>query len=220
MLLSISNLSKQYIDAGFTTSVLKDVHLKLDFNSSLSIIGPSGSGKTSLLQIIALIESFDSGSYIFNGKEVKNLSILQKQEIMRDEISIVYQQHNLLYDFSVCENIKIATQNKVNKNKILKILEALDIADCIDKRPSEISGGQAQRANIARAILRSPKLLLLDEPTGSLDSSSAENVMTLIQDLASSIGISFVLVTHNTEITKYTKAIYSLKNGILKMEEC
>jgi putative ABC transport system ATP-binding protein len=220
MLLSISNLSKQYIDAGFTTSVLKDVHLELDFNSSLSIIGPSGSGKTSLLQIIALIENFDSGSYKFNGKEVKNLSILQKQSIMRDEISIVYQQHNLLYDFSVCENIQIATHNKVDKNKILKTLEALDIVDCIDKRPAEISGGQAQRANIARAILRSPKLLLLDEPTGSLDSSSAENVMTLIQNLASSIGISFILVTHNTAITKYTKAIYSLKNGILKMEEC
>jgi ABC-type lipoprotein export system ATPase subunit len=218
MLVSIKNLSKHYNDAGLKLEVLQDINLELEAGKTATILGPSGSGKTSLLQVLALIEGFDGGSYHFNNHDVSLLSKEARLNLMMNDISIVYQQHNLLFDFSVSENIQIATAGKATTKQINTVLEGLQIGHVSNKRPSEISGGQAQRASIARALLRSPKLLLLDEPSGSLDEQTTISVMDLVFEAAKNLGIACILVTHNTELARYTNQTFLLKNGSLQLQ--
>jgi putative ABC transport system ATP-binding protein len=213
-IIKIEDLHKFYIDGDTKLNVLSGIDFSMTKSSSASIIGPSGSGKTTFLQIIAMIESPTHGKYYFNDVDISKIDETERNRLLKNEISIVYQQHNLLSSFNVIENINIAS-DKADKSFVDYILNGLGIYEKRYARPEELSGGQAQRASIARAICKKPKMILLDEPTGSLDEERSHSIMQFIENISQEIGSSFLLITHNTVLTKYTDFTCKITGGKL-----
>jgi len=221
-LIEMLGVSKFYPDGDGQAQVLLDINFSLQNASSASIIGQSGSGKTTLLQIICFMQNFNSGSYFFNGQNVSTLSEIQKNKILQNDIAIIHQQHNLLKDFSVYENILLALKTtsptEAQKQKIDEVLAFLQIDHKKHSRFEQLSGGQAQRANIARAICKSPKLLLLDEPTGNLDESTSQAVMSCLTAFCQKYSTAFILITHNNALTSYAQNVFEIKNKMLHLK--
>ena len=233
-LIEIQNLSKKYPDGDSEIEVLQNINFSLQYGASASIIGQSGSGKTTLLQIICFMQGFNDGSYFFQGRsasytETQKNQTLQNtlqntiQNALQNDIAIIHQQHNLLKDFSIYENILIALKTtsptEAQKQKIDEVLAFLQIDQKKHARFETLSGGQAQRASIARAICKSPKLLLLDEPTGNLDEETSKTVMESITEFCKKYNTAFILITHNNALTNYTQNVFEIKNKTLSLKK-
>ena len=207
-IINIKSLQKTYKDCDEVFTVLDGVNMELNEGDFCAITGQSGSGKTTLLQIISLMQQKTGGLYLFNGIDIDTMTQKQKYNMLQKDIAIVYQQHNMLKDFSVYENILLSTRQIELSIKDVEfidfVLDSFGIYSKKNSRLDAISGGQAQRASIARAICKKPKLLLMDEPTGNLDEETSQTVMQTVNTVCSKLGISYILITHNTSLTKYT----------------
>ena len=201
--------------------ILKDLNLEVSVGQTIAILGQSGSGKSTFLSTMSGIDELDEGLIEFNGVELSNLTQDEMTKFRGKNIGIIFQQFHLLSHLTALENVSLpmeiqGSQAKEAKNKALELLSAVGLEDRVDHFPSQLSGGEKQRVAIARSLILDPPLLLADEPSGSLDEDTGQNIMDLIFSLASKRGRTLVLVTHNQELAKRCEKVYLLEHGQLR----
>ena len=223
-IINLSKISKKFTGANKDISVLKNINLKINKGDLVSLTGPSGSGKSTLLHIIALLDRPTSGEVFFKKKSFSKSSDSEKDLVRRKGISIIYQQNNLLSDFTALENVLIPLLNIGNSltesnKKAKQILSLVNLSKRLQHFPSELSGGEQQRVAVARALVTDPDLILADEPTGSLDRKTANEIFTLFLKLRSKRR-AIIYATHNRELS--TRADYKLSiidGNVIKRNE-
>lgn len=203
--LKLNNIQKKYLDASKNIQVLNGVNLSFSKNNIVSLVGPSGSGKSTLLHILGLLEIVDQGEYFFNDVNLISLKDDQKSIYRRKNISIVYQFNNLISDLRAIDNVVLPLLiNKLDKNESFKkaesLLDKLGLKERLNHYPHELSGGEQQRVAIARALINEPELILADEPTGNLDSKTANEVFEILLSLKSKERL-IIFATHNRELS-------------------
>ena len=212
----LENVSKEY-NTGFSQNVsaLKNVSLVLNSGDAVSVIGPSGAGKSTLLHIIGLMDTPSIGNVVFDGVNVSAMSSAQKASIRKNKLGFLFQFHHLLPEFTVLENILLPSwETRVEKlPTAINLLKVLGIEKRSQHLPSQLSGGEAQRAALARALINSPDIILADEPTGNLDRETGVLVENLLFSLCEEKKIMLVLVTHNEEIAQRTKHTLQMRDG-------
>ena len=220
--LNISALSKSYTDNNEKINVLSDLNLTLADNSIASLLGPSGSGKSTLLHLLALLDKPNSGTIKFNNTDLTSLSDFEMTIYRRNEISIIYQNNNLISDLTALENVAIANICKSNDKKNANILAKKLLVDFglesrVNHFPYQMSGGEQQRVAIARAVINEPKLIFADEPTGSLDQKNADLVLDYLFQLRKKNRL-IVIATHNRDLAKKTDLRLTLSDGNVKVD--
>jgi len=226
MLLELKNIEKKFntpSEKGEIT-VLNDVSLNVTQGETIAVVGPSGSGKTTLLNIIGSLDKPTSGVVNFAGKNLAYLNDKELSKIRNLDIGFVFQLHYLLPQCTVLENVLIPTipfrskkEYHTAEDLAKKLLEKVGLQEHLDYFPSQLSGGELQRTAVVRALINKPKLVLADEPTGSLDRESAQNLGQLLVQLNKDEGTTLIVVTHSLELAGLMDKVYNLKNG--KIEE-
>ena len=211
-IIKLSKISKKFVQSNKDIVVLKNINLKIKKGELISLTGPSGSGKSTLLHIIALLDKPTSGEVFFKKKSFSKSNDNEKDLVRRRGISIIYQQNNLLSDFTALENVVIPLVNNGNLwtesiKKAKKVLSLVGLSKRLNHFPSELSGGEQQRVAVARAIITEPDLILADEPTGSLDRKTANEIFSLFTKLKSKKR-TILYATHNRELSN--RADYKL----------
>ena len=211
-IIKLSKISKRFSENNKDISVLKNINFKINMGDLISLTGPSGSGKSTLLHIIALLDQPTTGEIFFKSKNFSKSTESEKDLIRKKGISIIYQHHNLLSDFTALENVMMPLLNiglswNDSLDKARKTLSSVNLSKRLDHFPSELSGGEQQRVAVARAIITEPDLILADEPTGSLDRKTANEIFTLFLKLKSKKR-AILYATHNRDLSN--KADYKL----------
>lgn len=215
-MIRISNLHKFYGTKENRAEVLKGINLEIEDGKIICVLGPSGSGKSTLLNILGGIETIDEGDVNVFGEDIKNMSKKALENYRRENLGFVFQFYNLISDLNVLENVEVGKYLSKKPLDTDTLLDELGLSEHKYKYPNEISGGQAQRASIARAMIKSPRLLICDEPTGALDYESAKDVLCLIENLNHKYHSTVIIASHNTQIAKMSDVILSLHNGSIK----
>ena len=200
--------------------VIKGVSLSIHDGEMLAIVGPSGAGKTTLLQIVGTLERADSGSVKFDGEEITGLKDSKLARFRNRNMGFVFQFHQLLPEFSLEENVALpaligGTKRSEAFSHARKLLDELGLGNRLDHRPSQLSGGERQRAAVARALVNDPKVILADEPTGSLDSHNREELYKLFFDLRDATGKTFIIVTHDNTFALKADRVIHMKDGLI-----
>jgi len=201
--------------------ILDKISLNIKKGEFISIVGPSGAGKTTLLNIIGTIEDFDKSEkskFLINSQDITKLSDKDLSKFRNDNIGFVFQFHQLLPELTVEENILLPTMIKGDEKDssdkyFIELISILGIDNILNKYPNSISGGERQRAAVARAIINKPSILLADEPTGNLDSKNEEEIISLFKKVNKDLGVTIVLVTHNHNFSKLADKCFTLKDG-------
>jgi len=203
--------------------VLKDVSLSINSGESIAIVGPSGSGKSTLLNIIGTLDKPSSGNVKFKGEIISSFNENKLANIRNQNIGFVFQMHHLLPQLNLLENILIPVLAEKNNNSAnnakklaMELLNSVGLSDNIYQRPGQLSGGECQRAAVVRALINNPDLILADEPTGSLDQESAEQLSELLNKINKEHNTAMIVVTHSINLTKKMNKVYNLINGNLK----
>lgn len=221
-MIELRNICKEYHSGGIVKA-LKDISLKIQRGEFVAVMGASGSGKTTLLNIIGCMDKPTSGSYFWDGQQVDIASAGQTAQIRGKKIAFVFQHFALIEDYTVLENVMIPLMKqkisaKSRKNSAVKALEQVGIADLAGKKASDISGGQKQRAAIARAIACGAEIILADEPTGALDSDNCRQVIHLFQQLNKQ-GKTVIMITHDVNIAAFAHRIITISDGRIIKDE-
>lgn len=216
-LITINDIHKRYNNE---EEILKGVSFEIKEGEILSLIGTSGSGKTTLLNIIGSLDKPDEGEVLYLGNDILKYKEKELNKYRNKEIGFIYQFHNLIETFSVLDNVMLPNllinSKKKAKVKAIEILTDLGLKEKINNFPNELSGGQKQRVAIARALINDPKLILADEPTGSLDEENTANVLKLIKEINKKRNTTFLIITHDNNIAKNTDRIICMESGIVK----
>jgi putative ABC transport system ATP-binding protein len=224
-LLDIKNITKEYRKGDKTVTALNGVDLSIEKGEFLSIVGPSGSGKSTLLNIVGCLDTPTSGSVLYNGRELGGLSELQLSDYRRDNIAFIFQSYNLIPVLTVQENVELplVIERKYSKadmaRKALAVIESVALGGMADRLPRELSGGQEQRVAIARALVKDPLVVLADEPTANLDSTTAEDVISIMQRMNTERQTTFVFSTHDLRMERHAKRIITLRDGAIEKDE-
>ncbi|HSV55251.1 MAG TPA: ABC transporter ATP-binding protein [Burkholderiaceae bacterium] len=225
-LLELREVRKSYnLGLPSEAEVLHGVSLSVGRGEFVALMGPSGSGKSTLLNIVGLLERMTSGGYRLQGEEVAQLSDLELTLRRRGTLGFVFQFHHLLPAFSALENVTLPAlmaQGRVSaqeRERARELLSAVGLAQAMDKRPSELSGGMQQRVAIARALIMDPPLVLADEPTGNLDTASSDEVFVLLRRIHAERGTSFVVVTHDPRLAARCDRLVELIDGRIARDE-
>lgn len=216
--LQLQSINKSFTQGSLEIVALKNINLQIAKGEMVALIGPSGSGKTTLLQIAGLLDHPNSGEIFINDINASQSNDAARTLIRKNNLGFIYQFHNLLPEFSALENVALPLLIQGKKHdealkQAREVLDAVDLSNRLNHKPSELSGGQQQRTAIARAIVTKPSLILADEPTGNLDSVNSLAVFDLLQNITKSHGIACLLVTHNIELAKKTNRIISIRDG-------
>jgi lipoprotein-releasing system ATP-binding protein len=201
--------------------VLNGVSLAIQNAEIVSIIGASGAGKSTLLQILGTLDTADNGTLEIDNQLISNLKGKALSNFRNQHIGFVFQFHHLLPEFSALENVCIPAwikgDNKtVAEKKAKQLLDRMQISHRLDNKPSQLSGGEQQRVAIARALINSPSLILMDEPTGNLDTQNSQEVYQLIHELRDELQQTFIIVTHNTELAKQSDRVVEMVDGMVR----
>lgn len=216
-MLEVKQVSKMY-EGKVAYRALTDINLEIDTGEFVGIMGPSGSGKTTLLNLIATIDEPTTGNILIEGSNPHHLTQNKLAQFRRRELGFVFQDFNLLHTLTVKENIVLpltldGKRVKEMEDKVEAVAETLGITSILNKRTYEISGGQTQRAAIARAMIHTPKLLLADEPTGNLDSKASKDVMEMLVSLNQQAITTMMLVTHDPQAACYCDRVVFIRDG-------
>ncbi|EFM64572.1 ABC transporter, ATP-binding protein [Peptostreptococcus stomatis DSM 17678] len=214
-LIEVSNLRKSYGQGDNRVDVLKGIDCKIKKGSICTLLGPSGSGKSTFLNILGGIESFEEGSLIVDGLELKNLSKKDLLQYRRDKLGFVFQFYNLVSNLTLKENIEVGAYLSKDPLDVDDLIEKLGLIDHKSKFPNQLSGGQQQRTAIARALSKGPTILLCDEPTGALDYTTAKDVLKMIQKINKEYKSTIIIATHNTAIAGMSHEVLSLHDGTI-----
>ena len=219
-ILEINNLSKHFENNGSKISVLNNLNLKIETGKVIAIIGPSGSGKSTFLHMISLLDMPSKGKIKILGKSITDLSDNEKNKLIREHISIIFQNNNLLSDFTALENVALPLiirdkDYKTSKKLAEKFLKKVNLGHRLNHFPSDLSGGEQQRVAIARALIAETKIILADEPTGNLDNKNSKEVFSYFLKLKEKNKI-ILIATHNRELAKKADYTLSILNGNIK----
>lgn len=213
MFVDVSSLRKSYTSGAIINEVLKGIGLKLDQGEIGVILGPSGSGKSTLMNIIGGIDRGDSGKVSVDGVGINNLNDDQLTDYRRGDVGFVFQFYNLIPNLTVGENIEVVSNISESPLNIDEVLAAVEMHDKKHRFPRELSGGEQQRVSIARAIVKNPKLLLCDEPTGALDYQTSRSILKLLQQVNQKYGTTILMITHNAAIAAMANRVFKLRSG-------
>ena len=219
-LIQIKKLNKQFKNNNLTIKVLNNVNLNLESGKLIALTGPSGSGKSTFLHLLALLDKPTKGEITLLGKKTENISEEQKNLIIRNDISIIFQNNNLLSDFTSLENVAIPLIIRGNNynfsvKKAAKILSRVNLSHRLNHFPSDLSGGEQQRVAIARSLASDTSIILADEPTGNLDEKTSEEVFSYFLKLKQK-NKTILIATHNRELAKKADYTLRLSNGNIK----
>ncbi len=217
--ISLRNIWKTYSTGSIELTALKGITLDVYAGEFAAIMGPSGSGKSTLMHIIGCLDQKDEGEYFFKGNNIRDLNQNDLALLRNQEIGFVFQSFNLLPKLTLLENVALpmvyaAVNRKDRTSRAVHALQIVGLEPWMQHKPNEVSGGQKQRAAIARAMVMQPALLIADEPTGNLDSRSSRDIMQLFQELNRS-GTTIVLITHEADIASYAKRKLQVVDGQL-----
>ena len=220
-MIKITNVKQSYLQGKSVVKVLNGINLNISKGEKVCFIGPSGSGKTTLLNILGLLENPINGSIVINSKNCNSMSLEQKTLFRRQNIGYIFQNNQLLEDFTVIENVAIPLiLNNFPKRRALskakEILKTFGLMDKVNFKPGTLSGGEQQRVAIARAIIKKPFILLADEPTGSLDEENTKKVIQIIFSIINKLDTALVLATHNLDLIKKFDRCYKVDDGLIK----
>ncbi len=224
-LITLNNVSRRYETGETTVHALRDVNLQLDAQAFISIVGPSGSGKTTLLNVIGCLDKPTQGAVSVNGTRVDGFDNRDAAQFRGDNVGFIFQNFNLLPVLTVYENVEyplVMVQNvpeNQRKERVMRLLDAVGMADQKDKYPSQVSGGQKQRIAVARALVADPKLVLADEPTANLDSVSAHKVIELMRGMQHELKTTFIFSTHDPKVVREAEIVYTLEDGQITNRE-
>ena len=218
MYLEVKNLKKSYGEGGSFAQVLKGVSVSVSQGTMCVIEGTSGSGKSTLLNCIGGLDLMDSGSIQVDGKEIFGLPQDQLSDYRRENLGFIFQFYNLVPNLTVRENIQVCEYLTESPLDLEELLETLGLTEHQNKFPSQLSGGQQQRCAIARALIKNPKLLLCDEPTGALDSKTSRDILVLLEEVNAKYGTTMLIVTHNNSIKNMVDQVIVLKDGQIKQD--
>lgn len=218
MYLEVKNLKKSYGEGGSFAQVLKGISVSISQGNMCVIQGTSGSGKSTLLNCIGGLDLMDSGSIQVDGKEIFGLSQDKLSDYRRENLGFIFQFYNLVPNLTVRENIQVCEYLTDSPLDLEELLETLGLTEHQNKFPSQLSGGQQQRCAIARALIKNPKLLLCDEPTGALDSRTSRDILILLEEVNRRYGTTMLIVTHNNSIKNMVDQVIILKDGQIKKD--
>ena len=221
-MLHMRQLSRVYRTDTVETTALDAIDLDINEGEFVAVMGPSGCGKSTLLNLVGMLDSPSSGSYVFNGQEVAGLSEAKLAEVRKANIGFIFQSFNLVDELTVRENIELAllyhdVSAAERKRRADEVMDRVGIAHRARHRPSQLSGGQQQRVAVARALVAAPKLILADEPTGNLDTNHGEAVKRMLQSLNAQ-GSTIVMVTHSPAHADYAGRVVNMLDGRILQE--
>lgn len=224
MKIELLNITKAYKNSVSLNSrkVLEEISLIINSGDSIAVVGPSGCGKSSLLNIIGTLDKPSSGKISFNAEDIANMNEPEIADLRNRKIGFVFQLHHLLPQLNLLENVLLPAMILKDKNlkesahsRAMELLEYVGLTDKISQFPAQLSGGECQRAAVVRALVNKPEIILADEPTGSLDQESAEQIGNLLSKINADQKVSLVLVTHSMDLANKMNVIYKLNNGKL-----
>jgi putative ABC transport system ATP-binding protein len=221
----LTNVVREYRTGGHTVRALNRVTLRINGGEFTSIVGPSGAGKSTLLQLLGALDSPDSGSIQFNGTEIATMTDEQQSTFRRHQVGFVFQFFNLLPTLTAWENVALpmlldGKRLRHVRADAVALLDRVGLGDRIDHRPAELSGGQMQRVAVARALMMDPPLILADEPTGNLDSSTGAAIMELLRDVSRTDGAgrAVIMVTHDLAAAAQTDRVITVQDGAVRSD--
>jgi putative ABC transport system ATP-binding protein len=222
-MIGVQDLAKEYHVGDHTVHALRGVTMSVAAGEFLTIVGPSGSGKSTFMHILGCLDSPTSGRYLLNGRDVSTLPHDELARVRNETIGFVFQGFNLLARTSAVENVELpllytrkgVVKASERRDRAMAALEAVGLTDRAEHHPNQLSGGQQQRVAIARALVTQPSLLLADEPTGNLDSTTSHEVMQIFGELCAKRGITIVLITHERDIAAYGTRTIDFKDGVI-----
>lgn len=223
-MVTVTELVKTYAEGETAVHALRGVSLEISKGEFTAIAGPSGSGKTTLLNIIGLLDDADSGRLVIEGKEVQRFSSHERSGFRREKLGFVFQTFNLIPVLTAFENVAIALSllklpEKEITERTMALLKEVGLSGMENRIPAKLSGGQQQRVAIARALVKKPLLVLADEPTANLDSSTGEEIMKLMRELNDKHGITFLFSTHDSMVMQYARRLVKLHDGMIVSDE-
>ncbi|PLX14735.1 MAG: ABC transporter ATP-binding protein [Marinilabiliales bacterium] len=221
-MIELKGLHKSYITGNNKLHVLKGLDLTIEQGELVSVMGSSGSGKSTLLNVLGILDSYDQGHYKLNNTLMSDLSETKAAQYRNNMLGFVFQSFNLISFKNAMENVALplyyqGVSRKKRNSIALEYLDRMGLKDWAEHMPNELSGGQKQRVAIARAMISKPKVILADEPTGALDSTTSIEVMDLFREINKE-GITMIIVTHEKDISEKTNRIIHLKDGIIETD--
>lgn len=207
------NVTKKYKLGDVSLTALNNVSFEIEKGEICTIVGPSGAGKTTVLNILGGMDNCDEGNVMVDDRVITALSKSQTTKYRRRDIGFVFQFYNLVQNLTAFENVELVARISDNSLDSMKMLELVGLEDRANNFPSQLSGGEQQRISIARALVKRPKILLCDEPTGALDYETGIQVLKLLQEASRAIGMTVIIITHNQAITPMADRIITMRSG-------
>lgn len=218
MYLKVQDVKKSYGEGGSYVQVLKGVSTEIEKGEMVVILGPSGSGKSTFLNVIGGLDEVESGSIMVDEREIVGLKGEQLSDYRRENLGFIFQFYNLVPNLTVRENIQVCEYLTKNPMNLDDLLDTLGLKEHQNKFPAQLSGGQQQRCAIARALVKNPKLLLCDEPTGALDSRTSKEILVLLEEINKKYGTTMLIVTHNDAIKNMVHRVLKIKDGMIRRD--
>lgn len=223
MILELNGICKEYNQGKITVPALQNVNFSMEEGEYVAVMGPSGSGKTTLMNLIGCLDKPTRGEFFLDGQDISKCTENEMSDIRLKKIGFAFQSFHLLPRQTALQNVEMPLNyakipRKERRERAFRALERVGLAERVDFRPNQLSGGQMQRVAIARAMVNNPKLLLADEPTGALDTKSGHQVMELFQRLNEE-GVSVLMITHDPEIASFAKRTVTIRDGRLSEKE-
>jgi putative ABC transport system ATP-binding protein len=222
MIIELQDICKDYIQGTMVTPVLRNINFTMKEGEYTAIMGPSGSGKSTLMNLIGCLDQPTSGRYLLDGEDVSAYTDNQMSDIRLEKIGFVFQTFQLLPYMSAADNVALplsyaGVPRKERRERAIEMLGKVGLSDRVAYLPNQLSGGQKQRVAIARAMINQPRILLADEPTGALDSTSGKQIMGLFRELNED-GVTILMITHDAEIASNADRIVEIRDGLLNQE--